>query len=190
MRLVNRPICFVDVETNGGYGENARIIDIGIVRIEKNVVVKKLSQLVDPGDRIPSFIERLTGINSQQLESAPTFRQVADEVSQILDGSIFVAHSAAFDYGMMSSEYRRIGEKFEYPVVCSARLSRALFPDFRKHNLDSLIDRHNLYVSNRHRGFDDAYAIWDFYKCCLKDFELDVIEGAIYKQLRKQPQFS
>lgn len=189
MRLINYPICFVDVETNGGYGNNARVIDIGIIRIENNRVTRQLSQLIDPGDRIPDFIERLTGIKNDDLESAPTFRQVADKITQMLEGSIFVAHSAAFDYGMLTGEYRRISENFALPVVCSAKLSRTLFPDFRKHNLDALIERHHLLVENRHRGFDDALAIWDFYKCCLRDFELDVIEGAMFKQLRKQPTF-
>lgn len=189
MNLINSPICFVDVETNGGYGNNARVIDIGIVRIEKNRVTRKFSQLVDPGDTIPSFIERLTGIKNQDLESAPTFRQIADKVSDILEGSIFVAHSAAFDYGMISGEYRRLGESFSLPIVCTAKLSRSLYPEFRKHSLDSLIERHNLKVLSRHRGFDDANAIWNFYKCCLRDFELDVIEGAISIQLRKQPAF-
>lgn len=190
MRLINKPICFVDVETNGGYGRSARVIDIGIVRIEKNMVVQKLNQLIDPGDGIPFFIENLTGITNEHLFGAPTFRQIADDISSILAGSIFVAHSARFDHGMISGEYNRIGEKFEHPMVCSAKLSRALYPDFKKHSLDSLIERHGLSVENRHRGYDDAKAIWDFYKCCLRDFDLDVIEGAISKQLRKQLVFS
>lgn len=186
MKFIHQPICFVDVETNGGYGQNARVIDIGVIRVEANKVVRELSKLVDPGDRVPNFIERLTGISNEDLEFAPAFRQIADEIAEVLDGSIFVAHSAAFDYGMISGEFNRIGEKFKYPVVCSAKLSRTLYPYFRKHSLDSLIERHNLTVNNRHRGFDDANAIWDFYKCCLRDFELDVIEGAFSKQLRKK----
>lgn len=183
-------MCFVDVETNGGYGENSRVIEVGIVRIEMNKVVTKLEFLVDPGDRIPIFIERLTGITNQELESAPTFRQVSDEVADILEGSTFIAHSAAFDYGMISGEFKRLGEDFKYPVICSAKLSRALYPDFKRHNLDAIIDRHDLVVKNRHRAFDDAYALWDFYKCLLGEFELEVIEGAMNKQLRKQALYS
>ena len=190
MRLINMPISFVDVETNGGFGDESRVIEIGIVRVEQNKIVKKFNRLVDPGSQIPYFIEKLTGISNQDFDSAPTFRQISDEVSAILEGSIFVAHSAAFDYGMISNDFKRIGEVFDYPTICTAKLSRALYPDFKRHNLDEIISRHELKVTNRHRAFDDAKALWDFYKCCLAEFELDVIEGAMNKQMRKQTPYS
>ncbi|MDX1594717.1 MAG: GIY-YIG nuclease family protein, partial [Gammaproteobacteria bacterium] len=44
----------------------------------------------------------------------------------------------------------------------SARLSRTLFPEHRRHDLDSLVARHGLQVARRHRALDDARAVWDW----------------------------
>jgi DNA polymerase-3 subunit epsilon len=186
MSIVNQPLAFVDVETNGGMGKQGRVIEVGIVRVEHSREVGRLSTLIDPGDRVPPWITRLTGITSEELESAPTFRQQADNISALLDGAIVIAHNVTFDYSMLKAEFLRLGETFAPSSLCTARLSRTLFPGFRKHSLDALIERHQLPVANRHRALDDAVLIWQFYQLCLQTFDLDMINSAVDMQLLRQ----
>ena len=68
----------------------------------------------------------------------------AREVRRRLEGRLFVAHNARFDYGFVRNEFRRVGEKFAAPVLCTVRLSRALFREHARHNLDTLIERYGL----------------------------------------------
>jgi DNA polymerase-3 subunit epsilon len=69
---------------------------------------------------------------------------------------LFVAHNARFDYGFLRAEFRRLGERYSAPVLCTVRLSRLLAPEEPRHNLDALIDRHGLTCSARHRALGDA----------------------------------
>jgi DNA polymerase-3 subunit epsilon len=149
-------VACVDLETTGGTAESHRIIEVGIVLLEGGVVVEQWSSLVDPGRRIPPSIESFTGITNDMVAGAPSFAELRDEVRRRLDGRLFVAHNARFDYGFVRSEFRRLGERFSAPVLCTVRLSRALHDAPGRHNLDALIERHGLECADRHRALGDA----------------------------------
>ena len=57
----------VDVETTGWSPEDARITEIGAVRMRAGRVLGEFSTLVDPAMPIPPDIEALTGISSQMV---------------------------------------------------------------------------------------------------------------------------
>ena len=150
------PVACVDLETTGGTAESHRIIEVGVVLLDGGVVVEQWSSLVDPGRRIPPSIEAFTGITNEMVVGAPTFAEIRDEVRRRLDGRLFVAHNARFDYGFVRNEFRRLGERFAAPLLCTVRLSRALHDAPGRHNLDALIERHGLECADRHRALGDA----------------------------------
>lgn len=156
-------LAFVDIETTGGRTSNDRIIEIGIVRFEEGEITKTFSSLINPQTHLPPEITRLTGITEQELQSAPAFREVAPDIEEHLADCVFVAHNVRFDYGFLKTEFKRLEQTFSQKHFCTVRLSRALFPNERHHNLDSIIQRFNLSVTNRHRALDDALAITTFY---------------------------
>ncbi|HOG68500.1 MAG TPA: exonuclease domain-containing protein, partial [Fibrobacteraceae bacterium] len=63
----------VDLETTGGQPKNDRIIEIGIVLMDGTEIVQTYESLVYPGRFIPPFVQSLTGIHSEMVESAPPF---------------------------------------------------------------------------------------------------------------------
>jgi len=150
------PIACVDLETTGGMAVHHRVTEVGIVLLEDGVVVEEWSSLVNPGVRIPPSIEAFTGISNEMVADAPPFEDLRREVRHRLDGRLFVAHNARFDYGFVRNEFRRLGEKFAAPVLCTVRLSRLLFREHARHNLDALIERYGLECAQRHRALGDA----------------------------------
>jgi DNA polymerase-3 subunit epsilon len=156
------PLAFVDLETTGATATADRITEIGIVEVDEQGV-REWSCLVNPGTLISGFIERLTGISNAMVADAPPFEDVADEVRERLEGRLFIAHNARFDYGFLKNEFKRAGQDFRATVLCTVKLSRKLFPQHAKHNLDSLIERHGLTVSSRHRALGDAQLIHQFW---------------------------
>ena len=153
--LRGRVAC-VDLETTGGTAAQHRITEVGIVLLEDGAVVEEWSSLVNPRQRIPPVIERFTGITNEMVADAPAFEDLRSEIRSRLDGRLFVAHNVRFDYGFVRSEFRRVGEKFSAPVLCTVRLSRTLFASHHRHNLDALIDRWGLACGQRHRALGDA----------------------------------
>ncbi|MCF8150657.1 MAG: ethanolamine utilization protein [Burkholderiaceae bacterium] len=156
-------LAFVDLETTGATATVDRITEIGIVEVDESGVCE-WSCLVNPGVPISGFIERLTGISNAMVAQAPAFADVAAEVKARLEGRLFIAHNARFDYGFLKNEFKRAGQVFGATVLCTVKLSRKLYPQHAKHNLDSLIERHGLAVSSRHRALGDARLIHQFWQ--------------------------
>ena len=177
-----RPLAFVDLETTGATATSDRITEIGIVEVNADGTVREWQQLVNPGIRIPPFIEQLTGISNAMVADAPPFEAVAGDVLERLDGRLFIAHNARFDYGFLKNEFKRLGITFRAPVVCTVKLSRALFPEHRRHNLDSLIERHGLVAEARHRALADAQLIHQFWQKIHVDRNAPAIEAALQAQ--------
>ena len=181
-----RPLAFIDLETTGATATADRITEIGIVEVDEDGSVREWQQLVNPGTRIPPFIEQLTGISNAMVADAPPFAAVADETLRRLEGRLFIAHNARFDYGFLKNEFKRLGITFRAPVLCTVKLSRTLYPEFHRHNLDSLIERHGLQADARHRALADAQLIHQFWKKIHVDRSSEDIAAAL-KKLNARP---
>lgn len=177
---------FVDIETTGGNAQRDRITEIGIRFWRNGAVVGEWQTLLNPEARISGFIERLTGISNAMVASAPRFETIADELERHLDGCIFVAHNARFDYGFIKSEFRRLGRLFSARVLCTVRLSRALYPEAERHNMDALIARHGLPAVERHRAMGDVTAMLAFFEHTLLEQGEDTV-GATINRLLQRP---
>jgi len=158
--MYDRPVVFLDLETTGATATHDRITEVGIVEVVNGRFVREWSSLVNPGISIPPAIQALTGISNAMVAGAPRFEEIAREVWEAIDGRVLVAHNARFDYGFLKNEFRRLGKTFSAPVLCTVKLSRKLFPQHARHNLDSLMARHGITCDARHRALGDARVLW------------------------------
>jgi len=175
----NDPIlAFVDIETTGSNFERDRITEIGIKTLVGDEVTIWES-LIDPQTFIPQNIQRLTGITPQMVMGEPVFEEIALQLKEELEGKIFVAHNARFDYGFIKASFKRMGIDFRPKVLCTVKLSRLLFPNQPRHNLDTIIHAHQLVVSARHRALGDADLLVQFWKVCEKLFGKERLLAAV-----------
>jgi len=166
--LANYPaLAFVDIETTGSQFERDRITEVGIKTYE-NGEVREWEMLINPHVYIPQNIQRLTGISPQMVSGKPSFEELASEIKQELEGKIFIAHNARFDYGFLKASFKRAGIDFKPKVLCTVKLSRLLFPKQARHNLDTIIQSHRLEVRARHRALGDADVLYQFWNVCEK----------------------
>lgn len=150
----------VDVETTGGgVHRGHRITEIAVVEVRDGAVVDEWESLVNPGRSIPSMIQSLTGITPGMVRDAPYFEHLAPEVYSRLEGRVFVAHNAGFDWRFVSASLVDAGAELP-PVqrLCTVRLARALVPGLRRRNLDALTRHFGVPVHARHRAYGDALA--------------------------------
>jgi len=184
MSILEGPLVFVDIETTGMSYTRGRVIEVAAIRVEADKVVRSFSSLVDPETELPPFITELTGIKDCDLAGAPAFHDIADELSEIMEGAVFVAHNVRFDYGFLKHEFRRAGRQFNPKLLCTVKLSKALYPTTRGHKLQDLIDRCGIRVAARHRAYDDAEAMWQFIQHAKLHFPAPLIDEAIKRQLK------
>ncbi len=175
-------LAFVDIETTGGNSERDRITEIGIKTLAQGHETVWES-LVDPQTFIPKNIQRLTGITPDMVAGQPSFDELATQIKKELEGKIFVAHNARFDYGFIKASFKRLGMDFRPKVLCTVKLSRLLFPQQARHNLDTIVAAHGLTVSARHRALGDADLLIQFWRVCEKTFGQARLLEAVHQLL-------
>lgn len=184
--MFDNPVVYVDIETTGGSYRNSRILEVAAIRVEGGEVVDEFSTLIDPETYIPRSITSLTGIVSGDVIGKPTFREIARDLADFMDEAIFVAHNVRFDYSFLKHEFAAVGIDFSPKLLCTVRLSRALYPMERGHSLAKLIERHNIPVAARHRALEDAKALLHFTKLAYQTHGAEVFNEALARQLKTQ----
>lgn len=160
----NRLYVVLDVETTGGKAGTDRVIEIGAVKVQAGEVLETFSTLLNPSRYIPSFISRLTGINNAMVADAPTFADIAGKLAEFLQGAVFVAHNAKFDYGFIRAEFARLEQPFDMPQLCTVVNMRRYYPGLASYSLGKLCEEFDIKLTNHHRALDDATATVELLK--------------------------
>ena len=151
-------VVVLDFETTGlspDYGDRA--IEIGAVKLVDGVLVDRFQQLMNPGQRISSFIENYTGITNNMLKGAPPCEEVMLEFRSFIDGYNLVAHNASFDARFLGSELGRVNQYQFGPFACSMLVSRRVYPNAPNHKLGTLVQYRSLPNDGTfHRALADA----------------------------------
>src|ERR1044071_6092120 len=91
--LADTPIAVLDVETTGASADfGHRVIELGIVRLERGRVVAEYQQLIDPERRISPGVTALTGISQGMVAGQPTFAAQFPVALELLQGAAVMGH--------------------------------------------------------------------------------------------------
>ena len=172
----------VDIETTGGMAKRDKITEIAIIVTDGQKVLKTFDSLVNPERSIPNEITRITGITNEMVKTAPKFYEIAKQVVDYTEGTIFVAHNVNFDYSFLREEFSALGYTFSKKQLCTVKLSRKAFPGLKSYALGNLIAHFGIQVNARHRAFDDAYATTDLFSRILA---IETSQDAIHDMVNK-----
>lgn len=186
MQLLDAPLAIVDLETTGAHPAHDRVTEIAVIEVDGGEVAGEWSTLVNPGTAIPPGIQALTGITNDMVADAPSFRALAVQLHERLEGRVLVAHNARFDYGFLKQEFERAGLPYRARTLCTVKLSRRLYPGAARHNLDSVMQRHGIQCKARHRAMGDADAVWQFLRLAAAEHGEEVVAVAA-RQVARQP---
>lgn len=150
----------VDVEATGGAPDRGdRVTEIAAVRIRGGAVCDSFESLVNPGRPIPSSVTALTNITDAMIAGAPRFADLSDELRSMLEGAVFVAHNAHFDWRLLHAEFERCrGIRLAGERICTLRLARGLHPELPHRGLPALADYYAISLDVWHRAGPDARA--------------------------------
>lgn len=163
MRLPFDLIVF-DLETAG---ENHRIVEIGAVRLDRDLnLVDRWSSLVDgrPVDEKTMAVHHIT---DDMLAGKPKFAEIHaefDEWCRKSDPYVMAAFGAYFDVPVLREEYKRLGRPYPHPghamdikAVVWWHLLKKEFP-CKYLGVDRALELLGLtFEGTRHRGADDAW---------------------------------
>lgn len=180
-----QPYAIVDIETTGLRIVKDSIIEIAVICGDSAGITTRWHALIKPKGPIPYPIQTLTGISTKDVEHAPLFKDIAKELYALLNDKLFIAHHANFDYLFIQNAFKEVGISFKTHVLCTLKLSRALYPKYSEHHLDAIIKRFHLLVEHRHRAEGDAFAVYQFITHCITDIPRSQLESCFKKITRK-----
>lgn len=162
-----------DFETTGLSPDMGdRSIEIGAVLIEGGQITQRFQQLMNPGTRIPVFIENLTGITNCMVREARNNHAVMADFFEFIAGHNLVAHNASFDERFLRAEFRRIKKTFSGGIACSLLASRRIFQQAPNHQLATLAEYKNLPSDGiYHRALADAEVTTHLWLSLLRELQ-------------------
>lgn len=111
---LKKPLAFIDLETTGTNLGTDRIVEIAIVKLLPDGSKSIKRKLVNPEMPISKASSDVHGITDDMVKDAPTFKQLAQELKQILDGCDLAGYNSnRFDIPLLVEEFLRAGVEFE-----------------------------------------------------------------------------
>jgi len=159
MPLAEAAFVAVDVEITG-VGREARIIELGAVKIEKGGLGARFSSLINPGRPLPAKLMAPVRITNAMLQGAPRAEEVFPRFFRFLADAILVAHNAHFDIRCLNQELSRYARlQLIQPVIDTLPLARHFFTGLDNYSLGQLAIYFGVPYEDPHRALPDALAL-------------------------------
>jgi len=154
----------LDTETTGlSTSQGHRIIEVGCVElVNRRLTGREFHRFLNPERDIDEGAEAVHGISRADLETAPRFPEIADELLEFLKDAELVIHNASFDVGFIEHELKLM--KHGKPkitqhatVLDTLKVARKMHPG-QRNSLDALCKRYEVDASKRdvHGALIDA----------------------------------
>jgi len=154
----------LDTETTGlSTSHGHRIIEIGCLElVNRRLTGREFHRFLNPDREIDQGAEAIHGISREDLETAPRFPDIADELLEFVKDAELVIHNAEFDVGFIEHELQLM--KHPRPritqhatVLDTLGMARKLHPG-QRNSLDALCKRYEIDASKRdlHGALIDA----------------------------------
>lgn len=134
------------------------IIQIGIVIIESDNIIKTYETNINPHQPLSESIKSLTGLADHDLAKAPDFSQVAAEIYHLLADCYFVAHNVTFDANLLAEHLFLEGYELKTPRIDTVELAQVFFPTLERYSLAHLSQELCLSLKAPHTAIADAMA--------------------------------
>jgi len=185
VQLENTILNFLDIETTGGNYRRDRMIEIFVNKVLNGKVIDTFHTLINPGFRPNPFITQLTNISYSELLEAPKFENIAKDLYEFINDGILIAHNARFDYSFILNQLKELNFNLDVNYCCTVKLSRYLYPQYKTHKLDSIIQRIGFADGDRHRASYDTLVISKFFELSLAEHGLEQFTKAFNSSIKQ-----
>src|ERR1700677_4644319 len=91
-----------DTETSGKFPLVAEIVEIAGVKWQRGKVIETYQTFVKPQRPMGESVIRIHHITNEMVEDAPRIHEVLPGFDAFIQGSVLMAHHAAFDMGFLA----------------------------------------------------------------------------------------
>ncbi len=148
-----------DTETTGlEPSAGDEIIQVGAVRIVNGRLLRheNIDQIIDPQRPLRPEGIPIHGITEEMVRGQPTLATVLPQFHAFCEGTVLVAHNAAFDMRFLQLKEDKLGVRFTQPVLDTLLLSAVIHPNQESHKLEAIAERLGITIIGRHTALGDA----------------------------------
>lgn len=148
-----------DTETTGlEPSAGDEIIQIGAVRIVNGRLLRheNIDQIIDPQRPLRPEGIPIHGITEEMVRGQPTIANILPQFHAFCEGTVLVAHNAAFDMRFLQLKEDTLGIRFTQPVLDTLLLSAVIHPNQESHKLEAIAERLGITIIGRHTALGDA----------------------------------
>ncbi len=161
---LQRSIVFLDLETTGLSLTQDRIVEIAMLKISPDGSRQMKRKLVNPEKSIPAEVSAIHGITDEMVKDAPTFKQMANEIRQYLEGADLGGYNSnKFDWPLLVEEFLRAGLQFDIQGRKLLDVQK-IYHQMEPRNLSAA---YRFYcekeLENAHSAETDINATWDVF---------------------------
>ncbi len=153
--MLDEILVSLDLETTGLSSEEDAIIEIGAVKFRGDQEIETLDTLVNPHRPLSYRICMLTGINQEELESAPDFSEVADRLAAFIGNCPIVGQNINFDLEFLRAQ----GLSFDNTIHDILDVASVLLPQLQDYTLGTLARELEVPTPVQHRALADALTV-------------------------------
>ncbi|MBM3133358.1 MAG: hypothetical protein FJZ95_10075, partial [Chloroflexi bacterium] len=162
--LAGRTYVSLDLETTGLTPESDAIIEIGAVRFREGRRIEAFESLVNPHRPIPYRVQSLCRISQRDVESAPSFSALIEELRSFVGNDPIVGHNISFDLSFLA----RSGMALSNPAYDTLDLTKLLLPTLPERNLSAVAAHLGVSNPSAHRALADAEVVKDVFSILLE----------------------
>ena len=161
---ITRPLIVFDLETTGLDLVRDRIIQISYIKVLPGGKEQRENLIINPCKPIPQEVTELTGISNDDVKDAPSFKDVAQQLSEKMKDCDFAGYNSNhFDIPMLAEEFLRAGIDFDFSK-CRLIDAQTIFHKMERRNLAAA---YKFYCGRKmeedftaHRADDDTEATY------------------------------
>src|SRR5688572_12959946 len=136
---------FLDIETTGlspWFGD--RVCQIAIVLTEGKRVKQTFDLLINPERELSPAAIQVNDLDIDELNKAPRFPLVANQIETALRDAVVVCHNSKFDIQFLDNEYRKLNRHIEFPNLIDTLLVAREFYQLPSYSLHHLATEFNV----------------------------------------------
>lgn len=180
----------IDVETTGLNKSFDKIIEIAIITIEKGEIVDQYSTLVNPKVHISESASKVNGIFDIDVQEAPTYQEIVDDVKRHINNRIVLGYNVSFDLDFIQKLLSEFSAETQIEYFDVYSYVKRIIKGLPNYKLQTVANHFEVSQKPNHRALDDTIATNEVFCLCRAEFhrrqETERAERKAERERKKQ----
>ena len=138
MKNLNK--AFISIETTGLNPSNDKMIEIAILKIDKNNLKSLFHHIINPEKDIDKNIQNIIGYSNEELKKYPKINEISDSFVNFINSSTLIGHNNDFIFGFLNKE---LNVEISNEKIDVFEIAKKKYPN-ENNSIDSLKNKLNI----------------------------------------------